>query len=299
MIALKLQPKNPHERLIVRCHFSEILDEDFEKRCWLRNEKTLESDELKTTSEHEPDSNDKLLTDKPTDLNENEKAMENLIRGLERISESIKSLDKSFEISDEVQLHALENFRDLLRENSQSKRAHHKHVLWKELKKHRERDEVAKLKKHINYVADYLETTTAYFGGFLYAVMCIQALFYLTLIWMAIRAYTTISNLRLRNFDTTMFFAFAFCEVASVIGLIFPAVMTNEVVDRFVLTITARFCESINPERASRDLEWLRSRNLGWRIGGFRPSYQLLMYIVYYQVALVSGLLGILVTNLD
>ena len=77
--------------------------------------------------------------------------------------------------------------------------------------------------------------------------------------------------------------------------------LTNDAVDKFILTITARFCENSYSELAEetyRDLQWLKSRDIGWRIGGYRPSYASIMTLLRYQVVILGGLLGTLISSL-
>ena len=71
--------------------------------------------------------------------------------------------------------------------------------------------------------------------------------------------------------------------------MLMPAAITNETVGTFMLTVSAQFCESVNTERAYRDLEWLKTQNLGWSVAGFRPTYAgLVTFLRYLGTALVT-----------
>ena len=71
--------------------------------------------------------------------------------------------------------------------------------------------------------------------------------------------------------------------------MLMPAAITNETVGNFVLTVSAQFCESVNTERAYRDLEWLKTQQLGWSVVGFRPTISgLFTFLRYLGTAMVT-----------
>ena len=266
-------------KAIKRKYISKVLQPDFLKEekesgrgkikgRWLKKENRLKAAVRSSRSDdvHDSDLNGKG-EDLIEDLNDNEKALESLKKAL-----------KGFEC-DPTAL-ALQR------------------VLKEGKKGAIERYESQTMQTHIDYVADSLDVTTASLGWALSIVMTFQGLLYFTLIWMACRQYLIgTDDDENEGYYTIFFFLNAVGEFFSIIGVAYPAVVTNGIVDTFILTITERFCESSNPERASRDLQWLLGKKLGWKIGSLRPTMGMVMQTMRYQVVIVSGLVAALVTN--
>ena len=76
--------------------------------------------------------------------------------------------------------------------------------------------------------------------------------------------------------------------------MVLPATITNETANNFMLTISAHFCESVNTDRAYRELEWLKTQKLGWSIAGYYPSRAGLFTFVRYLGTLLTTVIGAL-----